>query len=128
MENEIYNDLTRKIIGAAIEVHRNLGPGLLENVYNMALNYELQRLGLNSQREVPLPVIYKGLCLELGYRADIIVEDKIIVELKAVESLSKLHQKQLLTYLRVSDKRLGLLINFNEAILCNGIQRVVNQL
>ena len=128
MENDEYNDLTRTIIGAAIEVHRTLGPGLLEYVYNIALDYELRQLGLKSEREVPLPVIYKGVNLELGYRADIIVEDKIIVELKAVESLSRLHEKQLLTYLRVSDKRLGLLINFNEEVLRNGIRRIANKL
>ena len=128
MENDEYNDLTRTIIGAAIEVHRTLGPGLLEYVYKIALDYELRQLCFKSEREVPLPVIYKGVNLELGYRADIIVEDKIIVELKAVESLSRLHEKQLLTYLRVSDKRLGLLINFNEEVLRNGIRRIANKL
>lgn len=121
-----HKELTNKIIGAAIEVHRSLGPGLLEHVYQVALDYELRQAGLNSQREVSLPIIYKGIALDISYRADIIVEDAVIVELKATENLTKLHEKQLLTYLRIADKRVGLLIYFNEETLIKGIRRVIN--
>ena len=122
----IYGDLSKKIIGAAIEVHRHLGPGLLESVYQAALDYELRLAGIKSEREVPIPVVYKGLILEVGFRADIIVEDRIIIELKATDGISKLHKKQLLTYLKAANMRLGLLFNFNETTLMDGFERLVN--
>ena len=126
-ENEL-NALSRIIIGSAIEVHRYLGPGLLEHTYMTALLYELKMNGLKVESEVKIPIIYKGVFLDSTYRADIIVEDKIIVELKATEKDTPLFARQLNTYLRLSDKRLGLLINFNKERLVDGLTRVVNNL
>jgi GxxExxY protein len=122
----VENALTEKIIGAAIEVHRHLGPGLLESVYEECLCYELSQLGLQFQRQVYLPITYKGLKLESAYKMDLVVEDAIVVEIKATELASPVHHSQLLTYLKVSNKRIGLLINFNVSILKNGLKRVVN--
>ena len=117
--------LTRRIIGAAMEVHRALGPGLLESAYAACLAQELTILGIAFQREVPLPVTYRGVRLDCGYRLDLIVEDKVILELKAVQEVLPLHEAQLLTYLRLSPYRVGLLINFCVPVLTDGIVRRV---
>jgi GxxExxY protein len=119
---------SHRIIGASIEVHRNLGPGLLESIYETALEMELKELGLRTRRQVELPVLYKGILLEGGYRIDLIVEDLVIIEVKAVEKLLPLFESQLLTYLKLSDKKLGLLINSNSPIVSNSVRRVVNKL
>ncbi|MBI4429675.1 MAG: GxxExxY protein [Ignavibacteriales bacterium] len=122
----IESRLTGKIIGAAIEVHRILGPGLLESSYEEVLCYELSVLGLYFDRQQPLPVVYKGIKLDCAYRLDVIVEKKIILELKSVESLLPIHQAQLVTHLRLSRLSVGLLINFNVAVLKDGLKRLVN--
>ncbi|MDF3027030.1 MAG: hypothetical protein K0S23_1337 [Fluviicola sp.] len=122
------NELSSIIIGAAIEVHTELGPGLLENVYETCLYYELKQLGLKVEKQVELPLTYKNIYLETGLRIDLIVQDKVIIELKAVKELCDVHVAQTLTYLKLTDLKLGLLINFNEARLKYGIQRVVNKL
>ena len=126
MYNE--NELSNIIIGCAIEVHRNLGPGLLESAYQKCLYYELTHSGLKIQKELSYPVIYKQIKLEYGYRIDLLVEDLVVIELKAVEKLTSNHKAQLLTYLKLGNYKLGLLINFNESILKNGIKRIVNNL
>jgi GxxExxY protein len=120
------NELTEKIIGAAIEVHRHLGPGLLESAYDECLCYELSLSGLRFQRQVSLPVGYKGLRLDCAYRLDLLVEDLVIVEIKAIDELAPIHQAQLLTYLKAADKKVGLLLNFNVTVLKDGIKRIVN--
>ena len=120
------NVLTDKIIGAAIEVHRHLGPGLLEAVYEECLCYELSQVGLTFQRQVHLPINYKGIKFESAYKMDLVVEDAIVIEIKAIEELLPVHAAQLLTYLKSSNKRVGLLINFNVPILRNGLKRIVN--
>ena len=120
------NQLTDKIIGAAIEVHRTLGPGLLESAYEECLCYELSQSGLGFQRQVELPVRYKCVNLDCAYRIDLIVEGTVIVELKTVSELLPVHSSQLLTYLKLSDKPIGLLINFNVPVLKKGLKRVVN--
>lgn len=125
MSDEI-NDLSGTIIGAAIEVHKALGAGLLESAYEACLCRELSIREIPFQRQVALAVSYKGVELNCGYVQDLVVDDRIVVELKAVERVSKLHKAQLLPYLRLSDRWLGLLINFNVPILVNGIERVVN--
>jgi GxxExxY protein len=112
---------TSPIIGAAIEVHRNLGPGLLESAYEECLCHELHLRGIDFKRQVPLPLLYKGLKLDCGYKLDLIVQDEIILELKAVEKLLPIYEAQLLTYLRLTGKRVGLLINFNVPLLTQGI-------
>ena len=117
--------ITEAIIGAAIEVHRELGPGLLESGYEECFCYELHLRGLSFQRQVELPVPYKGLKLDCGYRLDFVVENTVIVELKSIEQISPIHQAQLLTYLRLAGKKVGLLINFNVAVLKNRIARRV---
>jgi GxxExxY protein len=122
------NELSKVIIGACIEVHKQLGPGLLESVYEHCLEFELRNLGLNVKRQHPLPVVYKNNQLDLGFRLDILVNEKVILEIKAVEALNDVHMAQILTYLKLSDCRLGLLINFNVARLTDGLRRVVNQL
>ena len=119
------NDLTEKIIGCAIKVHRVLGPGLLESAYEVCLAHEVRKAGLQIERQVSLPVVYDGIKLDAGYILDIVVEDAIILELKAVETLLPIHEAQLLTYLKLTGKKLGLLINFNVALLKNGIKRKV---
>jgi GxxExxY protein len=116
---------TSPIIGAAIEVHRNLGPGLLESAYEECLCHELQLRGLDFKRQVPLPLLYKGLRLDCGYKIDLIVRDEVILELKAIEKLLPIHEAQLLTYLRLTGRRVGLLINFNVPLLTQGIVRRV---
>lgn len=120
------NALSKQIIGAAIEVHRYLGPGVLENSYEHCLCHELTLREIQFQRQVGLPLEYKGLKLECGFRLDILVDGLIIVEIKAVEKIEPVHEVQLLTYLRLTDLWLGLLINFHELTLKNGIRRVVN--
>jgi GxxExxY protein len=123
----VENVLTDQIIGCAIEVHRHLGPGLLESVYEECLCYELSQIGLRFERQVHLPVTYKGIKLECGHKLDLVVEDSVVVELKSVEDLTPVHQAQLLTYLKTSNKKVGLLINFNVQLLKNGLKRVVNR-
>ena len=122
------NDLTYKIRGAIFTVFNELGPGLLESVYESALAYELLESGLTVSTQLPLPVIYKNIKLDIGFRIDILVENQIIIEIKSVEMLHDFHKKQLLTYLRLSDKRLGILVNFNSARLIDkeSIIRIIN--
>ena len=119
------NVLTNEIIGAAIEVHRHLGPGLLESAYRRCLMQELKLRGIHFKHEWPLPVDYKGVRLDSGYRLDLLVEDAIVVEAKSVEALAKIHEAQLITYLRLGGWTVGLLINFNVDVLKNGIRRRV---
>ena len=122
------NQLSSKVIEAAINVHKELGPGLFESVYINCLLFELKTMELDVKSEVPLPVFYRGQKIsEDGFRLDLLVQGKIIVELKSVEKIQPLHKKQLLTYLRLANKPLGLLINFNESLLKDGITRIVNQ-
>jgi GxxExxY protein len=121
------NQLTEKIIGCAIEVHKALGPGLLELAYEECFCYELSQNGLSCCRQVPLPVVYKGIKLDCGYRIDVLVNDLIIIELKTVEKLLPIHDAQLLTYLKLYGRPLGLLMNFNVPALKDGIKRLVNQ-
>jgi GxxExxY protein len=118
------NRLTELIIGAAIEVHRNTGPGLMESVYEECLCYELSQCGLKFLRQVELPVAYKGIKLNCGFRMDVVVEDSVVLELKTVDQLLPIHSAQLLTYLKLSGKKLGLLINFNEPVLRRGLKRL----
>ena len=122
----IENEISRQIIGAAIEVHKQLGPGLLESSYEACLAYELRQLGLEVKTQVALPVIYKDVKLDVGYRIDLIVENKVIIEVKAVESLADIHTAQLLTYLKLTDLKLGLLINFNHVRVASGVKRILN--
>ena len=120
------NDISGKIIGAAIEVHKHLGPGLLESAYEECICCELGLRGIKFQRQVPLPLNYKGLKLDCGYRLDLLVEDKVVVELKTVEAIAPIHEAQMLTYLKLRDIRLGLIINFNVRLLVEGRRRLVN--
>lgn len=122
------NEISYKIIGAAIELHRTIGPGLLESVYESALAYDLKELGFKVQQQVPRPFIYKDLKMETGFRIDLLVEEKVIVEIKCVHTINEVHLAQTLTYLKLSDIKLGLLINFRTAILKDGIKRIVNNL
>ena len=125
MENSA---LSGEIIGAAIEIHRVLGPGLLESAYELALERELVLRGMSVERQKAVPLEYKGVALGDGFRMDLLVNDHLIVEIKAVEHLQAIHEAQLLTYLKLADKRLGLLINFNEKTIKEGVKRVVNRL
>ena len=125
-KSERLDQLTEKIIGCAIEVHKALGPGLLESAYEECLCFELSSVGLGFARQVSLPVVYKQIKLDCGYRLDIIVDDLVIVEIKAVERLAPIHEAQLLSYLRMLDKRVGLILNFHSTILKSGIKRIVN--
>ena len=120
------NELSNLVIGAAIEVHRALGPGLLESVYHTCLLKELHIRGLWVESETPITVKYKGDVITEAYRVDLLVNNKLVIELKAVDKLTAVHRAQLLTYLRLMDKRLGLLINFNELVVVKGIKRVIN--
>jgi GxxExxY protein len=122
------NQLSRIILDAAFKVHTKTGPGLLESVYEVTLAYELQKVGLRVQRQVPIPIRYDELTFDEGFRADLLVEDKVIVELKSVEKFVPVHGKQVLTQLRLSNHRLGLLLNFGEVRLKDGIERIVNGL
>jgi GxxExxY protein len=117
------NEITKKIIGCAIEVHKRLGPGLLESAYEECLAYELTRNGLTIKRQQPTPVVYKEIKLEYGYRIDILVENEIVIELKVVDEINPVHEAQILTYMKFSSKNTGLLINFNVTVLKNGIRR-----
>lgn len=125
-EAERVDGLTDKIIGASISIHRALGPGLLESAYEECLCRELDRAGLAFERQKALPVHYKGVNLDCGYRLDLVVEESIIVELKAVEQILPVHEAQLLTYLKLAAIQVGLLINFNVAVLKHGLKRIVN--
>ncbi len=120
------NQLSNKIIGCAIEVHKQLGPGLLESAYQECLLYELEQNNLQVKKEIPMPVVYKEVKLDHGYRMDLLVENKVVIEVKTVESLTDVHTAQVLTYLRLGNYKLGLLINFHVSILRNGIRRVIN--
>ena len=122
------NEISNKIIGAAIEVHKTLGPGLLESTYETCLSYELKQTGLNVHQQQALPVVYKSVKLNAGYRIDLLVESKVIIEVKSVAALADIHTAQLLTYLKLKNLKLGLLINFNEVLLKNGFKRIVNNL
>lgn len=120
------NEITGKIVNAAFTVHSSLGPGLLEQVYKACLKLELEERALLVQQEVLMPVLYKGLKLDAGFRVDLIVESEIVIELKAVESIAPIHKAQLLTYLKLANKKLGLLINFNTPVIKDGIHRLIN--
>ena len=122
------NDIAKQIADAAYKIHTTLGPGLLESVYETVLAHELAIRGLNVTRQAAIPVVYEQISFDEGFRADLVVEGKVIVELKSVEKVAPVHKKKLLTYLRLADKRLGLLINFGEALIKDGITRVVNRL
>jgi len=122
------NSLSHEIIGAAIEVHRVLGPGLLESIYEQALCVELQHRGLQVKCQRELPISYKGVLLQGAFRIDVMVEEMVIIEIKAVEKLLAVHEAQLLTYLKLASLKLGLLMNFNSTVVSNSIRRVVNQL
>lgn len=119
------NHISGQIVSAAIHVHTQLGPGLLESVYESILAYELQKRGLSVERQVPVPISYDSLRFDEGFRADLIVEQAVLVELKSVENLAPVHAKQVLTYLKLLDCRIGLLINFNSALLKDGIKRLI---
>lgn len=120
------NQIAKEVVDAAIKVHAQLGPGLLESVYEVVLARELERRGLRVERQVSIPIEYEGLRFDEGFRADIIVEGKVILELKSVEQLSKVHHKQLFTYLKLANKRLGLLLNFGANLMKEGIKRIAN--
>lgn len=123
------NEISYKIIGAAIELHKAVGPGLLESIYENALSFDLKELGLEVKQQVSCPFVYKSLKMETGFRIDMLVENKVVVEIKCVEAIKDVHLAQLLTYLKLTDKKLGLIINFHTAILKNGgIKRIVNNL
>lgn len=125
---KIENKISGLIVDGCFEIHSELGPGLLESVYEEVLSYELQKKQLNIERQKAIPVRWKKIKLNLGFRADLIVEDKVLIELKAVEKLAPVHYKQVLTYLKLTDIKLGLLINFNSRLIKNGINRIVNNL
>jgi GxxExxY protein len=120
------NDITNMVIGAAMKIHSAIGPGVLESVYRKCLQHELHKAGLAVQSELKLPVHYDGLVLESGYRLDLLVQDRVVVELKCVDALLPIHKAQLLTYLRLANKPLGLLLNFNVVHMRDGIRRILN--
>jgi GxxExxY protein len=122
------NEIGRVVVDAALTVHRELGPGLLETVYEVIMSRELTRRGLRAERQVPVPIEYQGVRFDEGFRADIIVDGKVILELKSVEAVNNAHKKQVLTYLKLTGMRLGFLLNFGEAFMKDGITRVVNGL
>ncbi len=122
------NEISGQILDSAIEVHRVLGPGLLEAVYEAALAIELESRGLWVQRQVPIVVVYKNTELEMGFRLDLLVENRVIIELKSVEKIERVHFKQVQSYLKLADKRLGLLINFNVPMLTDGLHRIANKI
>ena len=122
------NELSQRVIGLAIKVHRNLGPGLLESAYEECLFYELKKAGVYVEKQKAMPLVYDDVKLDIGYRMDLFVEQKLVIEIKSVESLNDVHLAQVLTYLKLSKSKLGLLINFNVTLLKNGIKRVVNNL
>jgi GxxExxY protein len=120
------NEITERIIGCAIKVHRVLGPGLLESTYEVCLMHELVKIGLDVRSQVELPVVYDGLRLNAGYRIDLLVANEVIVELKAVDAIHPIHEAQVISYLKLSGRKIGLLINFNVTMLKNGVRRLVN--
>ncbi|MBX7224708.1 MAG: GxxExxY protein [Chitinophagales bacterium] len=120
------NEISNKIIGCALNVHKQLGPGLLESAYRECLFYELKELGLSVQKEKPMPILYKEVKLDHGYRIDLLVENKVVVEIKTVDILNDVHKAQILTYLKLGNYKLGLLLNFHVSILKNGIKRIIN--
>ena len=122
------NEIAKQIVDVAFKIHTTLGPVLLESVYETVMSYELQKRGLRVRRQQAIPVVYEDVRMDLGFRADLIMGSKVVVEIKSVEALAPVHKKQLLTYLRLMDKRLGLLINFNVELIKHGISRVVNGL
>ncbi len=122
------NELSYQVIGVALELHKNLGPGLLESTCESALKYDLEEAGLGVQQQVPMPFVYKEVKMNMGYRLDLVVENKLVIEIKSLENLAPVHYAQLLTYLKLSNIKLGLLINFNTKFLKSGIHRVVNGL
>ena len=122
------NEISKIIFNSALKVHKALGPGLLEKAYEECLFYELRKSGLFVEKQKSLPLIYEEVNLEVGYRVDILVENKVVIEVKSVEALNDVHLAQILTYLKLSDCKLGLLINFNVTLIKNGIRRVVNNL
>jgi GxxExxY protein len=122
------NQLSKIIVNTAYQIHTQLGPGLLESVYEEIMYFELKKQNLNIDRQKPIPVVWDDLKMKLGFRADLIVNNKVIVELKSVENIAPVHPKQVLTYLKLTDLKLGLLINFNESLIKNGITRIVNNL
>lgn len=128
MKNLTENELARDIVDAAFHIHKNLGPGLLESVYEVILAHELEKRGLSVARQQSVPITYDGIQFDEGFCADLIVEDKVIIELKSVEQVAPVHKKQLLTHLRLADKRLGLLINFGAPLIKEGICRIANGL
>jgi GxxExxY protein len=121
----IDNEITHEIIGAAMEVHKRLGPGLLESAYEECLSFELRQLNLRVDRQIGVPVVYKEVKLECGYRIDLLVEGRVVVELKSIEGLAPIHEAIILTYLRLSGHKIGLLINFNVAVLKDGVRRFI---
>jgi GxxExxY protein len=125
MEISDENKLSNIILGCAIEVHKQLGPGLLESAYQECLYYELKSIGLNVQKEKPMPIIYKDVKLDHGYRIDLLVEEKVVIEIKTVENFTDVHVAQVLTYLRLGDYKLGLLLNFHVTSLKYGIKRII---
>lgn len=128
MKNLTENEISKIIVESALKVHRNLGPGLLESSYEECLYYELKKNDLFVEKQKPLPLIYEEVKLEIGYRIDLLIENKVVVEVKSVEALNEVHLAQVLTYLKLSDCKLGLLINFNVALIKDGIRRIVNKL
>jgi len=122
------NEIAKIIVDAAFQIHKRLGPGLLETVYEVILAHTLDRRGLKVERQVPVAIVFEGITFDEGFRADLIVEEKVIVELKSLENIAPVHKKQLLTYLRLNDKKMGLLINFGSELIRDGISRVDNNL
>lgn len=122
------NEISYKIIGAALEIHKNIGPGLLESAYENALAFDLREMGFDVNQQVAMPFIYKDIQLEVGYRIDLTVNNKVLIEIKSVENMAPVHFAQTLTYLKLSGMKLGLLINFNTNVLKEGIHRIVNNL
>jgi len=120
------NELSKMIIGCAIEVHKQLGPGLLESAYQECMFYELKQIGLKVQKEKPMPIVYKEVKLDHGYRIDLLVEEKVVIEIKTVDAFNEVHTAQVLTYLKLGNYKLGLLLNFQTTMLKNGIKRIIN--
>src|SRR5712672_2106857 len=122
------NEIAKQIVDVAFKIHTAYGPGLLESVYEAIMAYELQKRGLKVTRQQAIPLVHESIRMNVGFRADLIVESKVVVEIKSTDSIAAVHKKQLLTYLRLTDKKLGLLINFNVDLIKNGITRIVNRL
>jgi len=122
------NEISKIVFDCALKVHKSLGPGLLESAYEECLFYELKKTGLKIEKQKPLPLVYENVKLEIGYRVDIIIDNKVIIEIKSVEALNDVHLAQVLTYLKLSNTKLGMLINFNVTLIKNGIKRIVNKL